>query len=165
MTKDLQIRLPPFNRGSLFKTSICTGSFYFLDQIYDARNHLLAAIEEVESYTAWTPDAAYTVVPDLSDQISKAIAALSQLNPSKAFPYKVCDSRLFDPALEADLAIEFSVKARSVVASVYALRYINPGHGGFGSGSGVSLPDVLSNTRLLPNLHFGKSNTSKNPTL
>ncbi|CAG8570105.1 9906_t:CDS:10 [Paraglomus occultum] len=121
---ELQIKLPNYNRGNLVKATINSQKPYFIDQLGDAQNYLILTLDLLESsHVPYTKQSAMELLNDVIKYVSKSRSALTSANEGNLFPYKICESQVFNSALPDDLVIEFHVEGAEIVTSVYALQY------------------------------------------
>ncbi|KAJ3186974.1 hypothetical protein HDU85_007012 [Gaertneriomyces sp. JEL0708] len=126
---ELNLKLPHYNRGNAFKAVINPSNPPILEQVEEARNFLVLAYQEFRSHPHATQDqeALMQLLASISILAKKAKAALTKITESSVFPNKECDGKWFSPELPDDLVIEFHVIQASVVVSVFALNYHQPG--------------------------------------
>ncbi|CAG8587407.1 4802_t:CDS:10 [Paraglomus brasilianum] len=121
---ELQIKLPNYNRGNMVKATINSEKPYFIDQLGDAQNYLVLTLDLLaSSHLPYTKQSAIELLNDVSKYVSKSRSALTNVNEGNLFPYKICESQVFNSALPDDLAVEFHVEGAEIVTSVYVLQY------------------------------------------
>ncbi|KAL1919096.1 uncharacterized protein VTP21DRAFT_2477 [Calcarisporiella thermophila] len=121
---DLQIKLPSYHRGQLFRTAIASSKPYFLEQMQDAHNFVELAMADLKhSAVPNTLLAARKRLSLLSDHTERAIHSLRHISEGRTFPNKLCDPRHFSPELPEELVIEFYVHDVYLIVMACVLEY------------------------------------------
>ncbi|KAG0350404.1 hypothetical protein BG005_010084 [Podila minutissima] len=118
---------------------------YLLEQLKDVQNHTSQALLRLEDY--WKTGVVgsnqppkdikestrplKTLLELLQRHLRAGIEAMAQPNKEKLYPFRVCDPKIFSPALSEDFVIEFYIRDSQLVCAAYALQLT----GGSGSGS------------------------------
>ncbi|KAF8939269.1 hypothetical protein BGZ47_008240 [Haplosporangium gracile] len=144
---------------------------YALEQLRDVQNHTAQAIFRLEDYRKWRGEATNvgegatldikeitralkTMLELLERHIRASIEAMAQPGKEKLYPFRVCDPKIFSPALSEDFVIEFYIRDSQLVCAAYALQLSS----GSGSGQSSSTGNVLTN--YLQHALPGASSTS-----
>ncbi|KAF9575793.1 hypothetical protein EC968_001580 [Mortierella alpina] len=110
-----------------------------------------------------------TVLELMQRHLRAGIQAMAQPGKEKLYPFKVCDPKIFSPALSEDFVIEFYIRDSQLVCAAYALQltggsYMSSSGGGGGSNSssggafvsylqqalpGASTPTMASTSSML----------------
>ncbi|KAG0282998.1 hypothetical protein BGZ96_012641 [Linnemannia gamsii] len=147
---------------------------YALEQLRDVQNHTAQAIFRLEDYRKWRGEATNvgegstldikeitralkTMLELLERHIRASIEAMAQPGKEKLYPFRVCDPKIFSPALNEDFVIEFYIRDSQLVCAAYALQ-LSTGS----SSSQISTGNAL--TTYLQQALPGASSTST-PTL
>ncbi|KAF9186962.1 hypothetical protein BGZ51_001681 [Haplosporangium sp. Z 767] len=150
---------------------------YFLEQLKDVQNHTDQAIFRLEDYWRSIDD---THKPDkttltsaleikestralrmmlelMQGHLRAGIQAMAQPRKEKLYPFRVCDPKIFSPALSEDFVIEFYICDSQLVCAAYALQLTsgatsgpNPGGSTFASYLQQALPGATSTSALAP---------------
>ncbi|KAF9138667.1 hypothetical protein BG015_002305 [Linnemannia schmuckeri] len=144
---------------------------YALEQLRDVQNHIAQAVFRLEDYRKWRGEATNvgegttldikeitralkTMLELLERHIRASIEAMAQPGKEKLYPFRVCDPKIFSPALSEDFVIEFYIRDSQLVCAAYALQLSS----GSGSGQSSSTGNVLTN--YLQHALPGASSTS-----
>ncbi|KAK9703249.1 hypothetical protein K7432_010836 [Basidiobolus ranarum] len=120
---DLQIKLPGFNKGHLFQSSLQPTKPYTLEQIQTSHNYLELAWEELEfGRFPRYKDAVKNHLESILNFINRGIESLHKVDEEKLFPNKVCDPKMFQPELPSDLIVQFYVKGSAIVANALTIQ-------------------------------------------
>ncbi|KAG0056317.1 hypothetical protein BGZ83_005685 [Gryganskiella cystojenkinii] len=150
---------------------------YFLEQLKDVQNHTAQAIFRLQDYwripgvvpTGSTTDAASrlgaggikestralkTLLELMQRHLRAAIEVMAQPSKEKLYPFRVCDPKIFSPALNEDFVIEFYIRDSQLVCAAYALQLTggsNPsGGGGLASYLQQALPSSTPTASPIP---------------
>ncbi|KAF9580664.1 hypothetical protein BGW38_002599 [Lunasporangiospora selenospora] len=74
-----------------------------------------------------------TLLDLITHHLRASIEAMAQPSKEKLYPYRVCDPKIFSPALSEDFVIEFYIRESQLVCAAYALHLT--GSGGLASGA------------------------------
>ncbi|KAF9540744.1 hypothetical protein EC957_003762 [Mortierella hygrophila] len=130
---------------------------YALEQLRDVQNHTAQAIFRLEDYRKWRGEstnvgegatldikeitrALKTMLELLGRHIRASIEAMAQPGKEKLYPFRVCDPKIFSPALSEDFVIEFYIRDSQLVCAAYALQLSS----GSGSGQSSSTANALT---------------------
>ncbi|KAF9129028.1 hypothetical protein BGX30_014118 [Mortierella sp. GBA39] len=144
---------------------------YALEQLRDVQNHTAQAIFRLEDYRKWRGEATNvgegatldikeitralkTMLELLGRHIRASIEAMAQPGKEKLYPFRVCDPKIFSPALSEDFVIEFYIRDSQLVCAAYALQLSS------GSGSGQSSSAANALTTYLQHALPGASSAS-----
>ncbi|CAH1768363.1 1316_t:CDS:10, partial [Entrophospora sp. SA101] len=120
---ELQIKLPSYNRGNFIKVTINSNKSYFIEQLGDAQNYIALALDELNtSKRTSTKENACQLLEKIFKYIQNSHVSLNHTNEERLFPYKICDSRIFN-SLPEDLVVQFHVEGSYIITSVYLLQY------------------------------------------
>ncbi|KAF9285262.1 hypothetical protein BGZ74_001515 [Mortierella antarctica] len=131
---------------------------YLLEQLKDVQNHTSQALLRLEDY--WKTGVVgsnqppkdikeftrplKTLLELLQRHLRAGIEAMAQPNKEKLYPFRVCDPKIFSPALSEDFVIEFYIRDSQLVCAAYALQLTGgSGSGSNGGHSGPSLSTFL----------------------
>ncbi|KAG0373309.1 hypothetical protein BGX24_011876 [Mortierella sp. AD032] len=112
---------------------------YALEQLRDVQNHTAQAIFRLEDFRMWRGGstnvgegasldikeitrALKTMLELLERHIRASIEAMAQPGKEKLYPFRVCDPKIFSPALSEDFVIEFYIRDSQLVCAAYALQ-------------------------------------------
>ncbi|KAG0346052.1 hypothetical protein BG004_002565 [Podila humilis] len=119
---------------------------YLLEQIKDVQNNICQALLRLEDYwRALNAKSDESLPKDIKEStrplktllellqrhLQASIDAMAQPNKEKLYPFRVCDPKIFSPALSEDFVIEFYIKDSQLVCAAYALQLT----GGSSSGN------------------------------
>ncbi|KAF8982057.1 hypothetical protein BGZ52_002255 [Haplosporangium bisporale] len=124
---------------------------YLLEQLKDVQNHTSQALMRLDDY--WKAGVVgsnqplpkdikestrplKTLLELLQRHLRAGIEAMAQPNKENLYPFRVCDPKIFSPALSEDFVIEFYIRDSQLVCAAYALQLT----GGSSSGISVVLP-------------------------
>ncbi|KAF9279689.1 hypothetical protein BGZ68_007774 [Mortierella alpina] len=83
-----------------------------------------------------------TLLQLMQRHLRAGIQAMAQPGKEKLYPFKVCDPKIFSPALSEDFVVEFYIRDSQLVCAAYALQLTGGNHtssaGGGGGGALVS---------------------------
>ncbi|KAF9919563.1 hypothetical protein FBU30_010860 [Linnemannia zychae] len=164
---------PPMNTHQLLHSYRPPGHItqpYALEQIRDVQNHIAQAIFRLEDYRKWRNEsinvgegatldireitrALKTMLELLERHLRSGIEAMAQPGKEKLYPFRVCDPKIFSPALSEDFVIEFYICDSQLVCAAYAL------HLSSGASTQISTGNALANY-LQQALPGATSNTS-----
>ncbi|KAK5821122.1 hypothetical protein F5H01DRAFT_340015 [Linnemannia elongata] len=133
---------------------------YALEQLRDVQNHTAQAIFRMEDYRKWRGEAINvgegatldikeitralkTMLELLERHIRASIAAMAQPGKEKLYPFRVCDPKIFSPALSEDFVIEFYIRDSQLVCAAYALQLSSGSGSGQSSSAGHALTTYL----------------------
>ncbi|KAG0089465.1 hypothetical protein BGZ92_004752 [Podila epicladia] len=131
---------------------------YLLEQLKDVQNHTSQALLRLEDY--WKTGVVglnqppkdikestrplKTLLELLQRHLRAGIEAMAQPNKEKLYPFRVCDPKIFSPALSEDFVIEFYIRDSQLVCAAYALQLTGGSSSGSNGGhSGPSLSTFL----------------------
>ncbi|KAI9240401.1 MAG: hypothetical protein BYD32DRAFT_171405 [Podila humilis] len=90
-----------------------------------------------------------TLLELLQRHLRAGIEAMAQPNKENLYPFRVCDPKIFSPALSEDFVIEFYIRDSQLVCAAYALQLTGGSSSGSNGGhSGPSLSTFLHQTPL-----------------
>ncbi|KAG0201478.1 hypothetical protein BGX33_010281 [Mortierella sp. NVP41] len=153
---------------------------YALEQLRDVQNHTAQAIFRLEDYRKWRGEstnvgegatldikeitrALKTMLELLERHIRASIEAMAQPGKEKLYPFRVCDPKIFSPALSEDFVIEFYIRDSHLVCAAYALHLSTGSSGNNGqSSAGNALTTYLQ--QALPGASSSTSSSSVAPT-
>ncbi|KAF9324885.1 hypothetical protein BG006_000146 [Podila minutissima] len=138
---------------------------YLLEQLKDVQNHTSQALLRLEDY--WETGVVgsnqppkdikestrplKTLLELLQRHLRAGIEAMAQPNKEKLYPFRVCDPKIFSPALSEDFVIEFYIRDSQLVCAAYALQLTGgSGSGSNGGNSGPSLSTFLQQAPSQP---------------
>ncbi|KAI9090943.1 RAVE subunit 2/Rogdi, partial [Phlyctochytrium arcticum] len=126
---ELTLKLPHYNRGNPVKVILNSSAPPVLEQVQTARNYLILALEAYEAspHAGNDRDSLKKLLDRISNFIKKAKAVLQSIHETDTFPAKECNAKAFSPDLPEDLIVEFHVVQSSLVVSVFAVNYHQPG--------------------------------------
>ncbi|KAG0360208.1 hypothetical protein BGZ54_009657 [Gamsiella multidivaricata] len=82
-----------------------------------------------------------TLLELMQRHLRAGIEAMARPRKEKLYPFRVCDPKIFSPALNEDFVIEFYIRDSQLVCAAYALQLTGgPTNGSSGSGDTVVLP-------------------------
>lgn len=133
---------------------------YALEQLRDVQNHTAQAIFRLEDYRKWRGEATNvgegatldikeitralkTMLELLERHIRASIEAMAQPGKEKLYPFRVCDPKIFSPALSEDFVIEFYIRDSQLVCAAYALQLSSGSGSGQSSSAGNALTTYL----------------------
>ncbi|KAG0341489.1 hypothetical protein BG000_008883 [Podila horticola] len=137
---------------------------YLLEQLKDVQNHTSQALLRLEDY--WktgvvgsnqplpkdikeSTRSLKTLLELLQRHLRAGIEAMAQPNKEKLYPFRVCDPKIFSPALSEDFVIEFYIRDSQLVCAAYALQLTGGSSSGSNGGhSGPSLSTFLHQAPL-----------------
>ncbi|KAG0254448.1 hypothetical protein BG011_005773 [Mortierella polycephala] len=146
---------------------------YFLEQLKDVQNHTDQAIFRLEDYWRCINDARKpdktTLTPAqkikestralkmllelMQGHLRAGIQAMAQPRKEKLYPFRVCDPKIFSPALSEDFVIEFYIRDSQLVCAAYALQLTSGATSGPNSGGNTLasyLQQALPGTSSMP---------------
>ncbi|KAF9383471.1 hypothetical protein CPC16_008897 [Podila verticillata] len=124
---------------------------YLLEQLKDVQNHTSQALMRLDDYwKAGVVESNQPLPKDIKEStrplktllellqrhLRAGIEAMAQPNKENLYPFRVCDPKIFSPALSEDFVIEFYIRDSQLVCAAYALQLT----GGSSSGISVVLP-------------------------
>ncbi|KAG0293065.1 hypothetical protein BGZ98_002356 [Dissophora globulifera] len=138
---------------------------YLLEQIKDVQNHTAQAIFRLEDYWSSECNNVIlggdsegqqqkrrdedqeldvkgltrplkTLLELMQRHLRAGIEAMARPKKEKLYPFRVCDPKIFSPALSEDFVIEFYVRDSQLVCAAYALQLTGGTSSSNGSGSG-----------------------------
>ncbi|KAI7832440.1 hypothetical protein BC939DRAFT_103922 [Gamsiella multidivaricata] len=87
-----------------------------------------------------------TLLELMQRHLRAGIEAMARPRKEKLYPFRVCDPKIFSPALNEDFVIEFYIRDSQLVCAAYALQLTGgPTNGSSGSGGNV-LTSYLQHT-------------------
>ncbi|KAF9383660.1 hypothetical protein CPB97_006291 [Podila verticillata] len=137
---------------------------YLLEQLKDVQNHTSQALMRLDDY--WKTGVVgsnqplpkdikestrplKTLLELLQRHLRAGIEAMAQPNKENLYPFRVCDPKIFSPALSEDFVIEFYIRDSQLVCAAYALQLTGGSSSGSNGGhSGPSLSTFLHQTPL-----------------
>ncbi|KAK3846914.1 MAG: hypothetical protein J3R72DRAFT_432696 [Linnemannia gamsii] len=149
---------------------------YALEQLRDVQNHTAQAIFRLEDFRMWRGEstnvgegasldikeitrALKTMLELLERHIRASIEAMAQPGKEKLYPFRVCDPKIFSPALSEDFVIEFYIRDSQLVCAAYALQL----SGGTSTSTQSSTGNAL--TAYLQQALPGASSSASTPSL
>ncbi|KAF9959939.1 hypothetical protein BGZ72_008448 [Mortierella alpina] len=86
-----------------------------------------------------------TLLELMQRHLRAGIQAMAQPGKEKLYPFKVCDPKIFSPALSEDFVVEFYIRDSQLVCAAYALQLTGGNYtsGSGGGGGGGALVNYL----------------------
>ncbi|KAF9990218.1 hypothetical protein BGZ75_003110 [Mortierella antarctica] len=106
-----------------------------------------------------------TLLKLMQRHLRAGIQAMAQPGKEKLYPFKVCDPKIFSPALSEDFVVEFYIRDSQLVCAAYALQ-LTGGNYTSSSGGGNSSSSSSSGGALVSYLQqaLPGASTSSTPT-